>query len=142
MNPPPPTRREVVTETLHGVTISDPYRWLEDGDDPQVQQWVTDQNRYTREALDARPDRDAWHERLVALMGLPVVLSAVVRGTRVFTYERSAGADQYVLGLRSLDDFDAPPRRVVRPGASGRPTPRWRSTGSSRRPTDRWWRSG
>ena len=88
MNPPPPTRREVVTETLHGVTISDPYRWLEDGDDPQVQQWVADQNRHTREALDARPDRDAWHERLVALMGLPVVLSAVVRGDRVFTYER------------------------------------------------------
>ncbi len=99
MNPPPPTRREVVTDTLHGVTIADPYRWLEDGDDPEVQQWVADQNRYTRQALDARPDRDAWHERLVALMGLPVVMSAVVRGDRVFTSERLAGADQYVLGL-------------------------------------------
>ncbi len=103
MMSPPPTRREVVTETLHGVTVADPYRWLEHGDDVEVQQWVTDQNRYTRQALDARPDRDAWHERLVALMGLPVVMSAVVRGDRVFTYERLAGADQYVLALRSLD---------------------------------------
>ncbi|MET0579059.1 MAG: S9 family peptidase, partial [Ilumatobacteraceae bacterium] len=80
-----------MTETLHGVTVADPYRWLEHGDDAEVQQWVTDQNRYTRQALDARPDRDAWHERLVALMGLPVVMSAVVRGDRVFTYERLAG---------------------------------------------------
>ena len=103
MKPPPPTRREVVADTLHGVTVADPYRWLEDGDDPEVQQWVADQNRYTRQALDARPDRDAWHERLVALMGLPVVMSAVVRGDRVFTAERLAGADQYVLALRSLD---------------------------------------
>ena len=107
MNPPPPTRREVVADTLHGVTVADPYRWLEDGDDPEVQQWVADQNRYTRQALDARPDRDAWHERLVALMGLPVVMSAVVRGERVFTSERLAGADQYVLALRSLDAIES-----------------------------------
>jgi len=25
-----PTRREVVADTLHGVRIEDPYRWLED----------------------------------------------------------------------------------------------------------------
>ncbi len=107
MNPPPPTRREVVTDTLHGVTLADPYRWLEDGDGPEVQQWVADQNRYTRQALDARPDRDAWHERLVALMGLPVVMAAVVRGDRVFTFERPPGADQYVLALRALDAIDS-----------------------------------
>ena len=28
--PPPATRKVPVTETLHGVTITDPYRWLED----------------------------------------------------------------------------------------------------------------
>ena len=136
----------MVTETLHGVTVSDPYRWLEDGDDPQVQQWVAEQNRHTREALDARPDRDAWHERLVALMGLPVVASVAVRGERVFTYERVAGADQYVLGLRSLDDVqtgaDGRDARAVRSGGRSRPMRRWRSTGSSRLPTVRWWRSG
>ena len=117
MNPPPPTRREVVTDTLHGVPIADPYRWLEDGDDVEVQRWVAEQNRYTRQALDARPDRDAWHERLVALMGLPVVASAVVRGDRVFTYERLAGADQFVLALRSLDAIDAASTVLFEPAA-------------------------
>ncbi|MGB9436180.1 MAG: hypothetical protein WBQ89_28280, partial [Candidatus Acidiferrum sp.] len=28
--PPPPTAAKPVTETLYGVTITDPYRWLED----------------------------------------------------------------------------------------------------------------
>ena len=31
----------------------------------------------------------------------------------MFTYERPAGADQYVLGLRSLDDFDGGAEPVV-----------------------------
>lgn len=117
MNPPPPTRREVVTDTLHGVTIADPYRWLEDGDAAEVQQWVAEQNRHTRQALDARLDRDAWHERLVALMGLPVVTTAVVRGDRVFTYERLAGADQFVLAVRSLDTIDAAAAVLFDPAA-------------------------
>lgn len=32
-----PTRRETVVDTLHGVAVADPYRWLEDGDSAEVQ---------------------------------------------------------------------------------------------------------
>ena len=53
---PPHTRREAVVDTLHGVPVPDPYRWLEDGDDPEVQQWVSEQNGHTRTALDALPE--------------------------------------------------------------------------------------
>ena len=54
---PPHTRREAVVDTLHGVPVPDPYRWLEAGDDPEVQHWVAEQNRHTRTALDALPER-------------------------------------------------------------------------------------
>ena len=37
---PPPTRTAVVTDTLHGVPIADPYRWLEDKDAPETRTWV------------------------------------------------------------------------------------------------------
>ena len=31
---PPPTMKKPVEETLHGVKLVDPYRWLEDQDAP------------------------------------------------------------------------------------------------------------
>lgn len=100
-----------MVEDLHGTLVGDPYRWLEDGDAAEVHEWVRRQNERTREALDARPDRGRWHERLVALMQLPVVLGVKVRGERLFALERAAGAEQAALVLRSAVD----PRRAVRP---------------------------
>ena len=100
----------------HGVSIPDPYRWLEVADSQSTKQWVALQNERTRQALDARPDRGLWHERLVALMGLPVVLSAKVRGDRLFVVERSVGAEQYSLVLRSASERDVEPRTLVDPG--------------------------
>jgi len=29
-----------VSDVLHGETISDPYRWLEDGEDPDTRAWT------------------------------------------------------------------------------------------------------
>lgn len=111
------TRRDAAVDTLHGVDVPDPYRWLEDGDDPEVQQWVAEQNRLTRTALDARPERERWHERLVALMGLPVAQGAQVRGDRVVVLEREAGAQQARLAVRSLADPPRPPVVLCDPSA-------------------------
>ena len=38
--PPPPTKAEPVTETIHGVTVTDPYRWLEDSKSPATRAWL------------------------------------------------------------------------------------------------------
>ena len=75
----PPTRREDVVDTYHDTAVGDPYRWLEDGDDAEVVAWVAAQNALTRSALDV-PARAAWHQRLVALMELPVLQHATLRG--------------------------------------------------------------
>jgi len=40
MEPPPCSRVEPVTEVLHGVTVTDPYRWLEDQDSAQTRAWL------------------------------------------------------------------------------------------------------
>jgi prolyl oligopeptidase len=57
--PYPTTRREDVTELLHGVTVHDPYRWLEDGASPEVQAWMHDEDARARAALAKIPLRDA-----------------------------------------------------------------------------------
>ncbi|MBI5089241.1 MAG: S9 family peptidase [Actinobacteria bacterium] len=112
---PPPTRREDVVDVVHGVELTDPYRWLEAGDDPDVAAWVELQNRYSRQALDARPDRGRWHERLSALVALPTVLSCKVRGDLLFVLERDRGADQFALVLRSAADPEASSRLLLDP---------------------------
>jgi prolyl oligopeptidase len=114
---PPPTRRDLVVDTLHGVEVADPYRWLEDGESDEVQQWVAAQNRQTRRILDSRPDRNTWHERLIALMELPVVLAAEVRGDVLVTMERRTGEQQASLVVRSAASAGATRLVLVDPAA-------------------------
>ncbi|MCC7083448.1 MAG: S9 family peptidase [Pirellulales bacterium] len=53
---PPSTARRAVSDTHHGVTIADNYRWLEDSSSDKVRQWSDAQNAYARKYLDALPD--------------------------------------------------------------------------------------
>ena len=66
--PAAPTRTAPVTDTLHGVTVADPYRWLEAADDPEVKAWSEAQNVRTRGYLDAIPGRAAVQARLLSLI--------------------------------------------------------------------------
>jgi len=49
--PPPPTAVKPVTDTINGQTITDPYRWLEDGQSPATRDWIAAQMKYTEEYL-------------------------------------------------------------------------------------------
>jgi prolyl oligopeptidase len=56
-------KRPVATE-YHGVTVEDPYQWLEAEDDLQVKAWSDAQNQQTRKYLDSFPDRAAIEKQL------------------------------------------------------------------------------
>ena len=45
---PPATPARPVVETLHGVTLTDRYRWLENGKDAEVERWTRTQHAATR----------------------------------------------------------------------------------------------
>ena len=106
-----------MVDVLHGVEVPDPYRWLEDGDDPEVVAWVAAQNERTDEALGTVPERDRWYERLVALLGAPIVTAPVLAGDRLFTLERRDGAPQLSLVVRSAVDASVLPRTLLDPAA-------------------------
>ena len=97
--------------------MSDPYRWLEDGESSEVAEWVATHNSRTREALDARPTWRRWHERLSALTALPTTLSLAVAGEQLFVLERAQGADQYSLVVRSAVHPEVPSRTLLDPAA-------------------------
>jgi len=97
---PPPTRREAVTDHLHGVEIEDPYRWLEDQKSPETRAWIENQNRYTRSLLDAVPGREQLARRFEQLLRLDTVTLPVVRGGRYFYRKRAARQEQFVIAMR------------------------------------------
>lgn len=66
--PPPESRVEVVVDTLHGVELEDPYRWLEDGTSEETVSWVEAQNAYAEQVVGNPPIRSRLEERLRELM--------------------------------------------------------------------------
>ena len=70
---PPETRVQVVVDTLHGTDFPDPYRWLENRQDPAVRTWLDRQNVYAEEVVGQTTLRTRIVERLRALMDTPEV---------------------------------------------------------------------
>lgn len=63
----PPTPKKPVTDVYHGVSVTEDYRWLEDGADPVVRKWSDAQNKHTHAILDAQPQRAVIAKKLRAL---------------------------------------------------------------------------
>ncbi|MGH8127749.1 MAG: prolyl oligopeptidase family serine peptidase [Gammaproteobacteria bacterium] len=54
---PPVAPVKPVTDTLYGVNVADPYRYMENLKNPAVEKWFKDENAYTRSVLDKIPGR-------------------------------------------------------------------------------------
>jgi prolyl oligopeptidase len=67
----PHSERGPVVETLHGVKIADPYRWLEDPDSAQTREWVAAQNAITDEYLAGLAARNWFRDQLGAILDVP-----------------------------------------------------------------------
>jgi prolyl oligopeptidase len=65
--PYPDTKRENLIETLHGVVVADPYRWLEATDDPAVKAWTEAQNAFTLRYIQSLPHYEPLKKRLTEL---------------------------------------------------------------------------
>lgn len=97
---PPKTRAEVVKETIFGVELSDPYRWLEDQNSPETRAWIEEQNRYTDSILGTLPGRDRISKRLSELLKIDTISVPFERGGRYFFSKRSASQNQPVIYMR------------------------------------------
>ena len=60
-----PTPTRTVADTYHGVTVEDPYRWLEDAAAPEVKEWSAKQTLQARQYLDGLPLRQKIFDRLM-----------------------------------------------------------------------------
>jgi prolyl oligopeptidase len=97
---PPVARVDNVTETIHGVQITDPYRWLEDQNSPETRAWIDAENEYTQSIFDSMPGRDQIHQRIEKLLKIDTVGAPAVRGGRYFFAKRRADQNQPVFYMR------------------------------------------
>ena len=97
---PPKTREDNVKETIFGVEMADPYRWLEDQTSAETRAWIDEQNRYTDSILEAFPGRDRISRRLSELLKIDTISAPFERGGRYFFSKRRADQNQPVIYMR------------------------------------------
>jgi len=61
------TPQRPVTDEYFGVKVVDPYRWLDNWDDPEVRAWADAQNQETRKQLDGQPFAEPVRRRVKAV---------------------------------------------------------------------------
>jgi prolyl oligopeptidase len=77
--------------------VEDPYRSLEDPDDPAIQAWVKAENELTEEILSAVPSRDEIRARITTLWDYPKAGVPFERGDRWFQMRNAGLQAQSVL---------------------------------------------
>ena len=97
---PPATKTDSVQEVLHGVTVTDPYRWLEDQNSPETRAWIDAQNAYTHAVLDQWPGRASLEKRLTELEKVEAIRLPIERNGRFFYRRRAADQEQYLILVR------------------------------------------
>lgn len=92
-------------DVYHGVSVADPYRWLENPDTPATQAWVSAQNQVTNAYLKQIPEREAIKQRLTQLWDYEKYGTPFKRGDRYFYYKNDGLQNQSVLyTLKTLED--------------------------------------
>jgi len=102
---PPPTPRQAASGTFHGVSVADPYRWLENPHDPAVRQWIAAQNAYTEATLAAMPQGKALTARVQQLAITSTTRSdPMLAGGNLFYLRQTPPQPQPVLVAQAWPD--------------------------------------
>ena len=110
----PETQRGFEVEARHGLSVPDPYRWLEADvrTDANVAKWVDTQNTVTTGYLAGLPKRDMIRDRLTALYNYERFGIPRVRGGLQFFARNSGLQNQSVLYVQAQG---AEPRVLIDP---------------------------
>ena len=109
----PNTRQVAQTDTYHGVTVADPYRWLEDPNTDETAAWVKAQNKVTFDYLGQLPGRDKLNARLTELWNYERYGTPFKQADRYFYYKNDGLQNQSV--LYTLPNLDAEPTILLDP---------------------------
>jgi len=118
MHGPPKAKKDNLKETIHGVQIADPYRWLENQKSPETRAWIEAENAYTQKFLDGFAGRAALRKRFAELLKIDVVDMPAACEGRYFFSKRLANQDLAVIYMRK--GSDGPDEVLVDPNSMSR----------------------
>jgi prolyl oligopeptidase len=108
---------EEVVETLHGVPVRDPYRWLEDDALPETQVWIRAQRERLERYCAEAPFLDFFRNRVRKyLTCADLDQPCSVNGTFFYRW-RSAESEQYSICARGPEDTEG--HVLVDPSSGG-----------------------
>jgi prolyl oligopeptidase len=109
---PPATPIHEVVETHFGISVVDPYRWLEDTKSAATTAWLQAQSAYAREILSRIPNRDVLRRRVAELSEDSVSVANLQRvGQRYFYLKSLPGSAHHDLYVR--ERLNGTERRLV-----------------------------
>ncbi len=121
---PPPLPAQGVKDLHWGVEVADPYRFLEDVNNPQVQQWMRGQADATNAILGRMPERKTLLDRMKLIedgAGGNVSSMAQTEGGRLFYMRRDPGENQFKLVWRDSAASAGPDTVVFDPQTASTP---------------------
>jgi prolyl oligopeptidase len=111
---PPAASVRPVVDNYHGTKVADPYRYMENLQDPEVQAWFKAQNDYTRAVLARLTGRGKLLERIRELdQSVPQVGAYRLPGDRYLIFKRLPTEDVNKLYLRT--GLNGPDRLLLDP---------------------------
>lgn len=114
---PPPARVEEAVDTQFGLTLADPYRWMEQPASEELTAWMRAQGQYTARSLARIQGRDALHARIRELgEGTTLVTQVFPVAGRTFYFKLEAGDLARKLMVREADGSE---RVLLAPSAGG-----------------------
>lgn len=96
-----------VVDDYHGTLVADPWRWLEDPNSQQTNDWIAAQNAVTMPYLESLPGRDRLKERLTQLWNFPRYSVPSRQGDLYVYYYNDGLQNQSVLYKQSELDGEA-----------------------------------
>ncbi|OYT16887.1 MAG: S9 family peptidase [Bacteroidetes bacterium 4572_77] len=109
----PTTNRVDTVDVYHGVSIADPYRWLEDDNSDETKAWVLEEQKLTNDYLAKIPFRQKIEDRLTEIWDYPKYGLPFKKGDFWYFYKNDGLQAQYV--IYQMKDLDAEPVVFIDP---------------------------
>jgi prolyl oligopeptidase len=111
----PEAERGASVDVYHGVSVADPYRWLEDLKSEKTKAWLAEEEKFGAAFFSTVSETEYFRKRLAEFLDQPSEAQPVQVGSRFFLWRRDGLKSQRVLYVQ--DSAQSPLRVLLDPNS-------------------------